>query len=145
MKILIADDHPMVRDALKRTLLLVQPEADIVEAADFASAQHQLQRQAVQLALLDLHMPGMERVDGLRRLRLQFPGVPMVVASGEDDPAVIRATLAAGAVGFLPKSESPRCCSRRCASCWAAAPTCRRWRWPTCATARRRRAPTPVA
>lgn len=107
MRILIADDHPMVRDALKRTLLLVQPAADIVEAADFASAQHQLQRQTVQLALLDLHMPGMERVDGLRRLRLQFPGVPMVVASGEDDPAVIRATLAAGAVGFLPKSEAP--------------------------------------
>jgi DNA-binding NarL/FixJ family response regulator len=107
MKILIADDHPMVRDALKRTLLLVEPAADVVEAADFASAQHQLQRQAVQLALLDLHMPGMERVDGLRRLRLQFPGVPMVVASGEDDPAVIRATLTAGAVGFLPKSEAP--------------------------------------
>ena len=107
MKVLIADDHPMVRDALKRTLLLVEPTAEVVEAADFASAVHQMQQAAPRLALLDLHMPGMDRVDGLRRLRLMFPGVPMAVASGEDDPAVIRATLAAGAVGFLPKSEAP--------------------------------------
>jgi DNA-binding NarL/FixJ family response regulator len=107
MNVLIADDHPMVRDALKRTLLLVEPGARIVEAADFAGAHQHLHSGGIQLALLDLHMPGMDRVDGLRRLRLQFPGVAMVVASGEDDPAVIRATLAAGAVGFLPKSESP--------------------------------------
>ncbi len=107
MKVLIADDHPMVRDALKRTLLLVEPTAQVVEAADFAGVLLQMQSGLPQLALLDLHMPGMERVDGLRRLRLMFPGVPMVVASGEDDPAVIRATLAAGAVGFLPKSEAP--------------------------------------
>ena len=107
MIVLIADDHPMVRDALKRTLLLVEPTALVVEAADFAGAHQHLATGAVRWALLDLHMPGMDRVDGLRRLRLQFPGVSMVVASGEDDPAVIRAALAAGAVGFLPKSESP--------------------------------------
>ncbi len=107
MKVLIADDHPMVRDALKRTLLLIEPTATVVEAADFAGVLLQMQAALPQLALLDLHMPGMERVDGLRRLRLMFPGVPLVVASGEDDPAIIRATLAAGAVGFLPKSEAP--------------------------------------
>lgn len=107
MNVLIADDHPMVRDALKRTLLLVEPSAQVLEAADFAGAHQHLLSGAVGWALLDLHMPGMDRVDGLRRLRLQFPAVTMVVASGEDDPAVIRAVLAAGAVGFLPKSESP--------------------------------------
>jgi DNA-binding NarL/FixJ family response regulator len=107
MNVLIADDHPMVRDALKRTLLLVQPEAQVFEAADYAGALRVLQQHSLQLALLDLHMPGMERVEGLRRLRLLHPGVTMVVASGEDDPAVIRATLAAGAAGFLPKSEAP--------------------------------------
>lgn len=107
MKVLIADDHPMVRDALKRTLLLVAPEAQVLEAADYAAALHLLQTESPQLALLDLHMPGMDRVDGLRRLRLLFPHVPLAVASGEDDPVVIRATLSAGAVGFLPKSEAP--------------------------------------
>jgi len=107
MKVLIADDHPLVRDALARTLRCVQPEAEVLEAADFASALRVLQTDSPQLALVDLHMPGMERVDGVRRLRLLCPGVPLVVASGEDDPAVIRAALAAGAVGFLPKAESP--------------------------------------
>ncbi len=107
MNVLIADDHPMVRDALKRTLLLVEPDTQVFEAADYAGALRVLQQHSPQLALLDLHMPGMERVEGLRRLRLLHPGVKMVVASGEDDPAVIRATLAAGAAGFLPKSEAP--------------------------------------
>ena len=107
MRVLIADDHPLVRDALARTLRCVQPEAEVLEAADFASALRVLQTDAPELALVDLHMPGMERVDGVRRLRLLCPGVPLVVVSGEDDPAVIRAALAAGAVGFLPKAESP--------------------------------------
>ena len=111
IKVLIADDHPLVRDALARTLRCVQPDALVLEAADFASALRVLQAESPQLALVDLHMPGMEPglggVDGVRRLRLLCPGVPLVVASGEDDPAVIRAALQAGAVGFLPKAESP--------------------------------------
>lgn len=118
MRVLIADDHPLVRDALARTLRCVQPDAEVLEAADFAGALRVLQAEAVQLALVDLHMPGMGPglggeggieggIEGLRRLRLLCPGVPLVVASGEDDPAVIRAALAAGAVGFLPKAEQP--------------------------------------
>ena len=108
MKVLIADDHPMVRDALRRTLLLVEPDVQVLEAADYASALQLMQTESLQLALLDLHMPGMDRVGGLRRLRLLFPQLPIAVVSGEDDPVVIRATLGAGAVGFLPKSESPK-------------------------------------
>jgi DNA-binding NarL/FixJ family response regulator len=107
MNVLIADDHPMVRDAMKRTLLLVQPDATVHEAADYAGALRVIEQQQPTLALLDLHMPGMERADGVRRLRLLHPGVTLVVVSGEDDPAVIRAVLAAGAAGFLPKSEAP--------------------------------------
>ena len=106
-QVLIADDHPLLRDALRRTLLLVHPDAQVLEAADYAGTVQQLQAHAPGLALLDLHMPGMDRVDGLRRLRLQFPHIPLIVASGEDDPVVIRATLAAGAIAFLPKSEAP--------------------------------------
>ena len=108
MQVLIADDHPMVRDALRRTLLLVEPDVQVLEAADYASALQLMQTESLQLALLDLHMPGMDRVNGLRRLRLLFPQLPIAVVSGEDDPVVIRATLSAGAVGFLPKSESPK-------------------------------------
>jgi DNA-binding NarL/FixJ family response regulator len=107
IKVLIADDHPMVRDALARTMRLVEPEAEVIEAADYASAEAAMQAHLPALALVDLHMPGMEGVEGVRRLRARFGAVPLVVASGDDDPAVVRATFAAGAVGFLPKSESP--------------------------------------
>lgn len=107
MNVLIADDHPMVRDAMRRTLLLVQPDAVVHEADGFAGALRVLEEHHPALALIDLHMPGMDRVDGVRRLRLLHPGVKLVVVSGEDDPAVIRGVLAAGAAGFLPKSEAP--------------------------------------
>lgn len=107
MKVLIADDHPLVRDALARTLRLVVPDVEVVEAGDYASAENQLAAHGADLALLDLHMPGMEPVQGLQRLRALFPAVPLAVASGDDDPAVMRATLAAGAVAFLPKSAAP--------------------------------------
>jgi DNA-binding NarL/FixJ family response regulator len=57
------------------------------------------------LALVDLNMPGMDGIVGLRRLRDAAPTLPIVVASGQEDPMTIRAVLAAGAVGFIPKSE----------------------------------------
>jgi DNA-binding NarL/FixJ family response regulator len=107
MKVVIADDHPMVRDALARTVRLVEPQAEVIEAVDYASAEAALHEHAPVLALLDLHMPGMDGAEGVRRLHARFAAVPLVVASGDDDPIVIRATFAAGAVGFLPKSESP--------------------------------------
>jgi len=106
-KVLVADDHPLLRDALSRTLRSAEPEAQVIEAFDYATAAEALRLHRPDLGLLDLHMPGMDGVEGVRRLRQGFPAVPLVVVSGEDDPAVIRAVLAAGAVGFLPKSESP--------------------------------------
>lgn len=104
MQVLIADDHPMVRDALVRTVQALEPAAVIRQARDYAEVVAGL---AVlpDLLLLDLHMPGMGGVDGVLRLRSAHPALRMVVASGEADPAVIRRVLAAGAAGFLPKSE----------------------------------------
>jgi len=107
MKIVIADDHPLVRDALARTVHLLEPDAEVLECGDLAQAETALASHAPRLALLDLHMPGMQGLESLRALCSRHRGVPVVVASGDDHPGVIRGAIAAGAVGFLPKSERP--------------------------------------
>jgi len=106
MKVLIADDHPLVRDALVRALRGLLPHAEVLEAGDRPAAEALLQAHMPALALLDLHMPGMQGAAGVAALRLRFPAVRLLVVSGDDDPAAVRAVLAAGAVGFLPKAET---------------------------------------
>lgn len=106
MKVLIADDHPMVRDALSRTVRAVEPDVEILEAKNYAEIEECL-RVLPDLVLLDIDMPGMDGIAGIRRLREAHPGLSMVVASGEDDPVTIRSVLAIGVAGFLPKAEQP--------------------------------------
>jgi DNA-binding NarL/FixJ family response regulator len=106
MRVLIADDHPMVRDALCRTVRIVEENAAITEARNLAEIETALQCQP-DLAVLDIHMPGLTGIDTIARLHLEYPQVRMVVVSGEDDPAMIRSVLATGVAGFLPKSEEP--------------------------------------
>jgi DNA-binding NarL/FixJ family response regulator len=105
MKLLVADDHPLVRDALARTLRRIEPDADVHEAGDFATVQRICETLDPVLALLDLNMPGMNGVEGLRTLRRRFPHLFVIVASGQQDPPTIRCVLAAGANGFFPKSS----------------------------------------
>jgi len=107
MKVLIADDHPLVRDALARSLRQLAPEAEVIEAGDRAAAEAALRRSAPALALVDLHMPGMQGASGVRALATLAPATRLAVVSGEQDPAMMRAAFAAGAVGFLPKSDAP--------------------------------------
>lgn len=105
MRVLIADDHPLVRDALARTVRELDADADVQEAGDFDALLRLALAAPADLALLDLNMPGVNGSAGLRRLREMLPTLPVVVASGQDDAATIRAVLAAGAAGFIPKSE----------------------------------------
>ena len=105
MKILVADDHPLVRDALARTVRRADADADVHEAQDFASARAVCAAVEPDFALVDLNMPGMDALEGVRALHALHPGMALVVASGQDDPPTIRAVLAAGARGFFPKSS----------------------------------------
>lgn len=107
MRVLIADDHPLVGDALSRVIRQMQPDADLVRAEDGPSLMRLAAESAPDLALVDLNMPGMGGLDGLRRLRERFPALPVIVASAQEDPTTIRAVLACGASGFVPKTDPP--------------------------------------
>jgi len=106
MKALVADDHPMVRDALARTVRRAEEGTEVHEAHDFPSAQGVCAAIVPEIALIDLNMPGMDGLLGVQALHRQWPAVSLIVASGQDDPPTIRAVLAAGARGFFPKSSA---------------------------------------
>lgn len=105
IRILIADDHPMVRHALKDALQTVLPPSlQVDEAGSVAEAQRRLRADEVDLLMLDLHMPGADGALVLHTMRTNFPTVPVLVVSATEDPAVIRQVAGLGAAGFLPKS-----------------------------------------
>ena len=107
MNVLVADDHPLVRDALCRTVQRAEALASVHEAEDFAGVQAQCAAVSPTLALVDLNMPGMNGLDGLRWLRQHWPAMAVIIASGQEDAPTIRSVLAAGARGFFPKSAAP--------------------------------------
>jgi DNA-binding NarL/FixJ family response regulator len=104
-RILIADDHPLYRDALCNVVLDAFPGAQVTECEDFASALTQLATATVDLVVLDLTMPGVERLDGVRQLRAAHPAVPVIVCSAHDDPGLVREAFRLGVAGYLPKSS----------------------------------------
>jgi DNA-binding NarL/FixJ family response regulator len=102
---LIADDHPLFRGALREAVSGLFSHAEIGEAGTFEEVTDFLERGSdVDLILLDLNMPGVRGFSGLMYLRAQYPGLPIVVVSANDDPAVIRRCMEFGASGFIPKT-----------------------------------------
>ena len=104
-RLIIADDHPLFRGALREALSRLFEKADIAEAGNFEEITRLLERgMEVDLILLDLSMPGVRGFSGLMYLRAQYPSVPIIVVSASDDPAVIRRCMEFGASGFIPKT-----------------------------------------
>ena len=104
--LIVADDHPLFREALKVTLGKGFVGADIVEAGSFDDVVRLLDaRGDIDLVLLDLKMPRVQGLSGLVYLRAQYPAVPIVVVSASDEPGVIRRALDLGASGFISKSS----------------------------------------
>jgi DNA-binding NarL/FixJ family response regulator len=104
--ILIADDHPLFRDALQRAVLAAVPQAQ-VHAADSVHALLALIERLpdADLLLLDLHMPGARGYSALAHIRGQYPGLPTIVVSGHEEPQVARRALGHGASAYIPKSS----------------------------------------
>jgi DNA-binding NarL/FixJ family response regulator len=107
-KIIIADDHPLFRDALKQALegAGLKLEIDEAGALDKVISALEAGEGAHDLILLDLKMPGVQGFSGLVYLRAQYPTIPVVVVSGNEDADVMRRAVALGASGFIPKSSN---------------------------------------
>jgi len=105
VSIVIADDHPLFRGAMRLAIDGMMRNARITEASDINEAIAALQKDdAADLVLLDLKMPGVSGFSGLSFLRSQFPSVPVIVVSGSADHPTIRRCLDFGAAGFIPKT-----------------------------------------
>lgn len=107
MDILIVDDHALFRDGLKSLLVrlddqVTSHEAGSIEAGLALGQQHH----DFDLILLDLNLPGLNGLDGLKLFRQRFPASPLVILSGVDDEATVTTALQHGAQGFIAKSTS---------------------------------------
>jgi DNA-binding NarL/FixJ family response regulator len=104
-RFVIADDHPLFRGALREAVTGLFQHVEIGEAGSFEDVAKLLESGGeVDLILLDLNMPGVRGFSGLMYLRAQYPSVPIVVVSANDDPTVIRRCMDLGTSGFIPKT-----------------------------------------
>ena len=106
-KIVIADDHALVRGGLELVVKMAVPNAEIFQANNFDETINVLQSNfAIDLVLLDLMMPGMWN-DSIKNITQQFPDVPIVIVSVKEDFESIHKSISLGASGFIPKTSAP--------------------------------------
>src|SRR3569623_768828 len=104
-RLMIADDHPLFRGAMREAVNGLPGRVECTEAGSFDDVAALLDKGSeFDLVLLDLSMPGARGFSGLMYLRAQYPGVPVAVVSANDDPKAIRRCMDFGASGFIPKT-----------------------------------------
>jgi DNA-binding NarL/FixJ family response regulator len=107
MKVLIVDDHPLIREALTRVLTSIAPQAVVLEAVEPRLALDLIEREPdLDLVLLDLALPGMHGMTALQSMREKHPAISVVVVSASADRESVKQALDHGAMGFIPKSSS---------------------------------------
>jgi DNA-binding NarL/FixJ family response regulator len=108
MKLILADDHTLFRNGLALLLKAHSNDCDVWEGdgLDAALAAAEAHPDA-DVALLDLNMPGMDGVQGIRRFVESHPGLPLIILTGAEAQQHIQDVLTAGASGFIPKSSTP--------------------------------------
>lgn len=103
--VLVADDHPLFREAIADALRTMFDRVGVLEAGSMTEAIDQVANaNDIDLVLLDLRMPGMSGVKGVRTLRRRRPDIPIAVISALDDSMVVQQCFDAGAIGYIPKS-----------------------------------------
>ena len=104
-RVVVADDHPLFREAIVSVVRRTLIDAEIFEVSDLASLQA-LNMDDVDLLLLDLNMPGVHGLSALVHVRAQAPSVAVIVVTAMEDPAVVQRAIGLGAAGFVPKSSN---------------------------------------
>ena len=106
MKILIVDDHPLIREAMRSVLKQLDGGIEVLEAGTCDEALAVAARESeLALVLLDLRLPGTSGLDGLQVLRDRHPSVPVVVLSASEDRSEVMRAIDLGAMGFIPKTQ----------------------------------------
>lgn len=109
MRVLIGDDHALFREGLRRLLEHLSPDLICDEAGTFEEiCELCTAHPDMDLILTDLKMPGWPGFSAIRRLRELCPDTPVVVVSGSEEPADVRAVIEHGAAGYIPKASSAR-------------------------------------
>ena len=107
MRVLVADDHPLYREALRHVVADVCPGAECVEAADYADLLARTSEdERFDLIFVDLMMPGGDDLNGLSMLRKRVPLTPVIVVSSRNDRPTIERAIACGVAGYIPKAAS---------------------------------------
>ncbi len=106
MHILLVDDHALFREGMKFLLKSLEKDVVLQEAENCEDALALLEQHEFGLILLDLNLPGINRMAALAAVRELKSDTPVVVLSGEDAPALVRTAIDMGAMGFIPKSST---------------------------------------
>jgi two-component system, NarL family, nitrate/nitrite response regulator NarL len=107
MKLLIVDDHPVLRDGLAALLMQIGPDTTVLQARDANEGSALVDNHPdLDVVILDLAMPGMEGLQALSEFGRKRPDLPVIVLSSSEDPRDVRRALASGALGYIPKSAS---------------------------------------
>ena len=109
MKVLIADDHRLIIEGVKIKLAELDPGIDAVVAMNLEELDRAVAAHAdeLDLALVDITMPGTQGHQHVAKLRAQAPALPVIVLSGSEDVDLMRALIDLGVLGFIPKAYSP--------------------------------------
>jgi DNA-binding NarL/FixJ family response regulator len=105
--LIVADDHPLFRAALREAVSRVLPETQVVEAGSVAAVEQAAQMHPnADLILLDLYMPDARGFSALAHLRAHYPSIPVAIISAAESSTIVRRAMDFGASGFIPKTAS---------------------------------------
>ncbi len=108
MKLLVIDDHPVLREGLSALLKQAGPQTAVVQASSVTEGRDAASQHAdIDVILLDLMMPGVNGFDAIAEFGRIRPELPIIVFSSSEDPKDVRRALKLGALGYVPKSASP--------------------------------------